>query len=617
VVPDPAGGLGRAEDDVNHRDTLVDPEPETGVSRPAGTDLTEEQDPLRAFFEAASDPIVVVDPAQNITQFNRAAEELFGWTASEVLGHSLTTLIPPEKAHDHHGHVSRFVNSTEPWHSEPGEKPRLSALRKNGQAFPAQITISKTLIASRWHGVALVRDLSDRTGIPAGPGTHAHRDPVTGLHDRIALDRYLDQLARTDADLMTVGLFLLDIDDFTRIRESAGDDLLRGLAARLTDHARPTDFLARVADDRFVLITTVSGEEHEALRDEGERLRALCDAPFPVGDRQQRVTVGIGAAAARTRDPGQIRGLPTRAGIALRSARHRGAGRTTVHDVRTTTAEDERELSTGLNTALADREFFLTYQPIVHLSRHGLHGFEALLRWNFQQRLIPPDRFIPLAERQGQLDAIGGWALEQACDQTAGLSLIWGSPLQIAVNLSPGQLRNPGIVDRVASTLDRTGLAPDQLTLEVTENALFDEDRAEHALRALKSVGVRLALDDFGTGFSSLTHLRRFPLDTIKIDGSFLAGIAREGNEDRAIIASLITRAHSLGLTIVIEGVETDDQARTLTDLGADDAQGYLFGHPMLPDQALEHCQGTYGPMPRHPGPGSPLTSPTNSPAAV
>jgi diguanylate cyclase (GGDEF)-like protein/PAS domain S-box-containing protein len=567
-------------------------------------DPTSLSEPFRAFFEAASDPIVVIDPAQNISQFNKAAEVLFGWPADEIIGEPLTRLIPQEKAEHHTEYVSQFFGSTDSWRKMSEERPQLSGLRKDGRAFPAEVAISKTQVQGQWHAIAIVHDISDQVRTQAALSSLPHRDPLTGLHDRAALTRYLEHLVLDHTVPRLIGLCFIDIDHFARINDvcsyTCGDELLNAFAARLSENARPTDYLARFSGDQFVLITQLSGDPDQALLIEGQRLHTLWSRPFQAGDRQWRITADVGAAAATTTNIGQVQGLLARADIALQAAKQNGTNQFMLYDAKTAAAaRDEQDLAHGLETALADREFFLTFQPIVHLAQSRLRGFEALLRWNFQQRLIPPDRFIPLAERQGQINDIGNWTLEQACGQIAQLSSVWGHPLQIAVNLSPRQLVQPDLADRVSAVLSQTGLTPDQLTMEITETALLDEEKAETALWKLKSTGAQLALDDFGTGFSSLTHLRRFPLNMIKIDKSFTAGIDRGDEQDHAIIASMIGLAHSLGLDVVVEGVETIEQARALTELGADKAQGYLYGRPMLPDQALEHCHGRYGSVPR------------------
>jgi EAL domain-containing protein (putative c-di-GMP-specific phosphodiesterase class I) len=266
-------------------------------------------------------------------------------------------------------------------------------------------------------------------------------------------------------------------------------------------------------------------------------------------------------------------------------AKERGKGRYEIFDeAMRADAVARLETESALRRALERGELRLHYQPEVELASGAITGFEALLRWEHPTRgLLRPAAFIPLAEETGLIVGIGEWVLQQACSEAAR----WAEPLTLSVNLAPRQLAQPDLVATVRRALAETGIDAARLCLEITESAVMESGAATTAqLRALKSLGVRLAIDDFGTGFSSLAHLRRFPVDVIKIDGTFVAGLGSEP-QDASIAAAVISLAHALGLTTVAEAVETDEQLGVLRQLGCDLGQGHLFARPQPPEDAV------------------------------
>jgi EAL domain-containing protein (putative c-di-GMP-specific phosphodiesterase class I) len=342
--------------------------------------------------------------------------------------------------------------------------------------------------------------------------------------------------------------------------------VLAAVAQRLREAAGGQHLLARVGGDEFAVVVATGGVE--AAESVARRLLAALAAPFELGDAPLALSACAGVA-----------NLLADAHLAVYRAKQLGPGRVVRFDPELREAGRRRaDLEAGLRRALERDELVLHYQPLVRLDG-TLVGAEALVRWQHPERgLVPPGDFIPLAEETGLIVALGEWALHEACRQGAA----WhesGCPIEIAVNVSPVQLRDEGLADAVAAALADSGLPPAALCLEITETALVHFDDDTEVLDALKALGVRLAIDDFGTGWSSLAALRRLPFDVVKLDRCFVGGIEEDAG-DRAIVAAVIGLAHTLGRTIVAEGIETAGCARELQVLGADHGQGWHFGRP-------------------------------------
>jgi diguanylate cyclase (GGDEF)-like protein len=420
----------------------------------------------------------------------------------------------------------------------------------------------------------------------------ALHDPLTGLPNRsLLLDRLNHWAARAERDRSTAAMLFVDLDNFKVINDALGHDrgdrLLCAVAERLTAELRPSDTIARVGGDEFVVFCEDIASEHEALAMVDRLVRAL-EAPFDLGGQSQHATASIGIALG----DGQTlpEALIRNADVAMYRAKERGRARYELFD------DEMRERSVSwletegeLRRAIENGELHNVYQPIVWPRSGRIVGFEALVRWHHPERgVVSPADFIPVAEQSGLIVPLGNVVLEQACAE----AVRWNrkrvasarEPLRVAVNFSPRQLSHPHAVATVVDTLERTGLAPELLCVEITESALVEDGAATlGTLEALKQLGVRLALDDFGTGYSSLTYVRRFPIDTLKIDRSFIDGIAGS-SEDEAIVTAVLSMGRALGVQVVAEGVETEEQATRLRTLGCKLAQGYLFSRPVQPD---------------------------------
>ena len=421
----------------------------------------------------------------------------------------------------------------------------------------------------------------------------ALHDPLTGLPNRTLilerLQHFFERARRSDAK---GGLLFVDLDDFKLVNDrfghDCGDTLLRAVGERLTGVVRGSDTVARVGGDEFLVLCEDLVEDHDALA-LAERLLDCLEAPFTLAGRQQRVTASVGLAVSPGHH-GDADALIRDADAAMYRAKELGGGRCEVFDeVMRDWSRRSREAETDLRRGLDAGEFFNVYQPIVSALDGAILGFEALVRWQHPiHGVVPPAGFIPAAEQSGLIVELGETVLRRACADAVAWHSPSGDPIRVSVNVSPAQLSHAGLVGAVTSALEASGLEAERLSLELTESALIeDADSALRVLSELKALGVHLELDDFGTGYSSLTYARRFPIDALKIDRSFVDGL-ESSREDSAIVAAVISMGRALGLNVVAEGVETEEQIRQLRIMGCRLAQGYLFSRPVAVDGVAE-----------------------------
>lgn len=431
-------------------------------------------------------------------------------------------------------------------------------------------------------------DVTERKGLEDQLRHEAFHDALTGLPNRVLfMDRLQHALSRAGRRQRGVGVLFLDLDRFKYINDTlgheVGDDLLREIGRRMPEAAREADTVARFGGDEFVVLL----EDVESVQKGAavaERILSAIRQPVSLRGRRHVVTASIGIAFAATRRDGQD--LIKEADAALYRAKARGRARYAIFDgSRDHYSVDRLDLESDLHQALLKDELRVYYQPEMDLQSGRVRGFEALVRWEHPRRgLVPPGDFIPLAEESGEIVAIGQWVLEQACRQAK----IWQDSLgeeslRMSVNLSAPEFREPDLLTRVAGTLERVGLPPERLRLELTESLLMEDDPALHeVLSALKRIGVRLAIDDFGTGYSSLSYLRRMPVDALKIDRSFVADLEHDPRQ-AAIIEAVVRMATALGMVVTAEGIELREQRAFLTRVGCESGQGFLFSQPLAP----------------------------------
>ncbi|HWT91800.1 MAG TPA: EAL domain-containing protein [Solirubrobacteraceae bacterium] len=412
-------------------------------------------------------------------------------------------------------------------------------------------------------------------------GLHEHRashDELTGLLNRAG---FVEAVATAFDDGAPGAVLFVDLDDFKAVNDSlghpAGDVLLQDVAARLKDAFRASDVVARLGGDEFAVLLGAGGEE-EAARAAERALLALSH-PVVVGGESVRIGASVGIALAS--DAEDADALLRNADLAMYDAKQSGKARAgryrpALHD----RARARLELRSDLPSAIERGELLLHYQPVVDLGGSGVRGVEALVRWQHPTRgLIPPLEFLPLAEQSGAVVQLGAWVLDEACRQVAA----WARPLHLAVNVSVVQLEEPGFAARVLAVVARHGLPVERLTLEITESAFARETALVLAtLHELADAGVCLAIDDFGTGYSSFSRLDRLPVGMLKIDRSFTV---RATPASSGVLRGMLGLADALGLQVLVEGVETPEQADLIRTLGGRLAQGYLFARPLPPDE--------------------------------
>lgn len=426
------------------------------------------------------------------------------------------------------------------------------------------------------------RRSTDALEASASRVTHlAHHDALTGLPNRVLFREHLD-LALSPAVFNTspVAVICLDLDNFKEVNDSlghaAGDQLLQQVSQRLQACASHNDTVARLGGDEFAVIQIGTNQPHDA-EELSRRLIESIRTPFVVDDQTLHIGVSIGIALADTTN-----GIPERllknADIALYRAKQGGRATYRIFEAQMDAELQERRgLEYDLRQAVLKNELELHYQPLIDLEQHTVAAVEALVRWRHPTRgLVSPADFIPMAEETGLIVAIGEWVLETAC----GEALKWDR-LRIAVNLSPVQFKNHELVETVRQVLQRTGLEPERLELEVTESILINDTAAAlEILNGLKALGVKIAMDDFGTGYSSLGYLNSFPFDKIKIDRSFIGDLS-DTEKSGAIVKSVIGLGQSLKMVTTAEGVETSEQAAFLREQGCDQVQGFYFSRPV------------------------------------
>jgi diguanylate cyclase (GGDEF)-like protein len=436
----------------------------------------------------------------------------------------------------------------------------------------------------------------------------AFYDSLTGLPNRaLFLDRLAHATARGERLGEEVAVLFIDLDRFKVVNDSlghsAGDELLVQVGQRLRACLRESDTIARLGGDEF----TVLLEGPTALADAARAAERILDtfrAPFVLDGQDAFGSASIGiSGGSDLRDSGRD---PLReADIALYRAKASGRGRYTIFEQRMSHLPSEHlHLESDLHRAIERNELRVHYQPIFSLADSHITGLEALVRWEHPEKgLVAPGHFIPLAEDTGLIVPIGKWVLAEACRQMRQ----WQEQLQstqqmfVSINLSARQLQDPSLLQDVQEALEGSGLDPQCVQLEITESVVMAEPEATvFKLHALKSLGIKLAVDDFGTGYSSLAYLKRFPIDVLKIDRAFVSGLdSDQGEQDSAIVQTVVSLAQALGLRTTAEGIEERSQWTRLLELGCDSGQGYIFSRPLGAEAIEGLLRGGSGPRPR------------------
>ncbi len=543
--------------------------------------------------------VIITDPYGLIEYVNEAVEQRSGYSQDELIGRNPKIFSSGKVEQNQYRTMWQAISSKQSWQGE------FQNCKKNGEIFWERANVAPVVDDSGTirHYLAVKEDI---TGLKQQEDKilyQAHYDSLTELPNRfLSLDR-LDLFIR-DANRAQnrLAVLFLDLDGFKKINDSlgheAGDKVLVQAAERLREAVRDCDTVGRLGGDEFIILLSGLRQASDA-RPVVDNLLGRFRNTFNIDDRELILTASIGVAIYPD-DGDSAAELLRNADTAMYQSKEEG--RNTFHYFSEAMSKDVSRrlaLEEQLHGALARREFHLCYQPLVELSSRRVIGVEALLRWKSAALgIVPPSEFIPIAEHAGLIVPIGEYVLNEALSMVAGLPPRLQQDFKIAVNLSPRQFRDPSLLQYIENSLQQTGVPASTLELEITENLLMSGILSvEEILNKLHGMDVSLAMDDFGTGYSSMSYLRTYPFDTLKIDRSFIRDITIDP-ADLELVTATINLAHGLGLTVVAEGVETEDQLKHLTRLGCDTAQGYLFSKPVVQEQIVSILETQFVAMP-------------------
>jgi len=539
-------------------------------------------------FEGAGEAVLITDAERRIVSVNRAFSRITGYTEEEVLGKNPRILA--SGLHDRHFYelMWRTLDHEGRWKGEIWNR------RKSGQVFPEWVDISvvKDALGTVESYIAIFSDISERKASEERINFLSQHDALTQLPNRsLFLDRLHQALLHAQRAGEHVGLLFIDLDRFKHVNDSmghqVGDRLLQAVAERLAGCLRREDTAARVGGDEFAVVIPHLRQAAHAARVAEKVLDCLREPHFHSG-QELCVTPSIGIAVYPT-DGVESNSLIQGSDAAMYHVKQSGRNgyRFFAADMQSH-AFERMQLENELRHAIDDGQLTLHFQPQVSLVTGAITGVEALIRWAHPDRgLVPPDRFVPLAEECGLVSRVGDWVLHTACEHLSRWRSAGLPEITVAVNVSALQLQDVGIAARIERILSEFSVDPGRIELELTESALMrDVPQAVALVRELHGMGLRLAVDDFGTGYSNLAYLKRFPIGKLKIDKGFVMGLPDDSG-DNAIVESLIRLAHGLGQVVLAEGVETERQARFLQTRGCDFLQGFYFSRPVS-DQDLQ-----------------------------
>ncbi|MDD1611039.1 MAG: EAL domain-containing protein [Methylococcaceae bacterium] len=551
-------------------------------------------------FEGGSEAIMIASPKKIIISVNKAFTRVTGYSNAEAVGQKTTLLQSGKQNALFYSQLWDSLNKFHHWHGEIWNK------RKNGEIYLVWLSIFEQRNAQQEteYYVAIFSDSTERKIAESRIHFMAYYDALTSLANRALLYERLNGVIEKslhNKDLFAV--MMLDLDHFKVINDSlghkAGDELLKEIATRLLSCTRKEDTVARLGGDEFVILLTHLGKNRDQAAQNitkvAEKVRNIVAESVMIEGRDLKITVSIGIVIHQNSDDDATH-LIKNADNALYHAKDLGRDNFQFYtENMKITADFRLAVENELRYALEYSQLELYYQPQVTIADNRICGAEALLRWHHPEKgMISPASFIPIAEQTGLIILIGTWAMKTVCLQIAEWNRVKpANPIDyIAINVSPRQFIQQNFVELVINTINETGINPNQLELELTEGILIRNiDDTLEKLQALKAFGVRIAIDDFGTGYSSLNYIKRFPLDVLKVDKSFIDTVTTDAN-DAAIVQTIITLAKSLQIRVMAEGVETEEQLAFLRLKNCDAFQGYLCSYPVT-KEAFLHLLGT------------------------
>ena len=559
-----------------------------GLHTPDHASLQEAALHTLSILDNMLDGVLTINKRGHIESVNKAAIKLFGYSANEMLGQSVAMLLPEPYSGDHVQQMQLFKHTGSNY--LVGTAREILGKRKDGRIFPISLSVSKIARPGRPTFVSVIRDITQRRQQEEEIQRLAFYDPLTQLPNRrLLMDRLKHALMTSARSGQRGAVMFLDLDHFKVLNDTLGHDLgdalLKQVATRLKTCVREGDTVARLGGDEFVVLleglspnSTDSAADAEVV---ANKILAVLGQPYALRWHHHESTPSIGIVVFRG-DPESSEALLKKADLAMYQAKAAGRNRARFFDpAMQANASAHVLLEQDMRRGLARQEFMLLYQFQVDVQGIPI-GAEALLRWNHSTRgLVPPAQFIALAEQTSLGKLLGQWVLDTACNQL----VVWAQQQAtcawtLAINVGLSQFDDESFVTQIATALHKTGANPLRLKLEVTESMLMNDGAETRArMHAIKALGVGFSLDDFGTGYSSLQHLQRLPLDQLKIDKSFVQDLLTKPG-DATVARSVVALGHSMGLTVIAEGVETAEQRNMLAELGCDAFQGYFFGHP-------------------------------------
>lgn len=534
------------------------------------------------FANATTLAIISVDQTGVVRFVNKAATEIFGYEAADMIGHSVEMIIPERLRPAHASGFARAMAGEKL--SLGGKSIEVYAVRKDSTEFPIELTLCAWQDETGMGAGAVIKDITERREREGRLLRLASRDILTGLLNRNGFTVAAREQFVNDSK---VAVIMLDIDGFAEVNDiygqRIGDSLLQAVAVRLPRILPKEARIGRSGGDEFAVLVPQITCPNEACA-VAERLLKGFSEPFEVCGRVFELSASIGVALS-PHHGADCDEVIASADFALASKRQNRGGFRLYDTAMKSEASRDRALREELLYALNRNEFVLHYQPQVHLSTGKVFGVEALIRWRHPERgLLFPGDFLPALEHSALALEIGWWTLEQACKDAATLNVRAQAQIKMGVNLFPAQLHSPMLSGKIEEALCVNGLRPDNLELEVTETIALDQGaKSLEAMTAMREIGVGIAFDDFGTGFASMSSLQRYPITTLKIDKGFIRDLMKRPR-DAAITRALISMSRELGLETIAEGIETTEQESLLVELGCPAAQGYRYGRPMPMD---------------------------------